>query len=60
MAIELVQGLEGMSYQERLRTLGFSSLEKKEAEGRPHCSLQLPEEGTWRGRCRALVLGIQG
>ena len=24
---------------------------EKEAEGGPHCSLQLPEEGKWRGRC---------
>jgi len=48
-AIKLVTGLEGMSCEEWLRTLGLSTLE--EAEGQPHGSLQLPEEGRWRGRC---------
>ena len=48
-ATELVEGLEGMSCVEWLRTRGLSR--NQQAEGRPRCSLQLPEEGTWRGRC---------
>ena len=48
-ATELVEGLEGMSCAEWLRTRGLSR--NQQAEGRPRCSLQLPEEGTWRGRC---------
>jgi len=31
----------------------------KGAEGQPHCSLQLPEEGTWGRSCWALLPGTQ-
>jgi len=50
-ATKLVKRLEGMSYEEWLRTSGLSNFGEKEAEGRPHCPLQLPEERRWRGRC---------
>ena len=32
---------------------------EKETKGQPHCSLQLPEDGKWRGRCSALLPRIQ-
>lgn len=40
----LVAGQEGMSSEEGLNTLWLSSPEKKDAEGKPHCSLQPPDE----------------
>ena len=40
-AMELVRGLEHKSYEKLLRELGFFSLEDN--QGRPHCTLQLPE-----------------
>lgn len=40
----LVAGQEGMSSEEGLNTLWLSSPEKKDAEEKPHCSLQPPDE----------------
>ena len=49
-APKLGKGLEGMSSGEQLRS--WSSLARRRLRGgRPHGSLQLPEEGKWRGRC---------
>jgi len=50
-ATKLVRGLEVISCEEQLRTLEFVQFGEKEVEGRPHCSLGLPEVGKWRGRC---------
>jgi len=40
-AIRVLKGLENKCYEKQVRELGLFSLE--EAEGRPYCSLQLPE-----------------
>ncbi|PKU46128.1 hypothetical protein llap_3566 [Limosa lapponica baueri] len=43
-AMKLVKDLEHNSYEEQLRELGLFKSGEKEAEGRPYCSLQLPEQ----------------
>jgi len=42
-AMKAVNGIERKTYEEELKELGLISQEKKEAEGRLHYSLQLPE-----------------
>lgn len=58
-----VQGLEGITCGEWLRTLGFSASEKRRLRGDPYCSVQLPEEGKGRARCwsllKSLVSGVR-
>jgi len=46
-ATELVRSVEHKSYEEWLKELGLFCPE--EAQGRPYCSLQLPEGSWWRG-----------
>lgn len=44
----MVKGLKGKIYEKQLKSLGLCSLEEK-AEGRPHCSLQIPQGGQQKG-----------
>lgn len=55
-ATKAAKGPENKMYEEQLRALGLFSW-KKEAKGRPHCSLQPPEEMLPRGGCGFLFSG---
>ena len=42
-AMKMIGGLEHLSCEDRLRELGWFSLEKEKAPGRPYCSLPVPK-----------------
>ena len=47
-AMKLVRDLEhNKTYEKWLRELELFSLEEEETQGRPHCTLQLPEGRLW-------------
>lgn len=53
-----MKDLEGKTYEEQLRLLGLFSLENN--GGKPHHSLQLPNEGNRRVRFTSLLSGDEG
>lgn len=55
-ATVLVKGLKGMSCEEKPSTRGLSGLEKV-TQRQPHCSLQLPEGGSYEGGASLCSVG---
>jgi len=56
-ATKLVEGLEGMSYEERLRTLGLSSLERRRLRGDLRTLYSFLRRGSREGDADPFSLG---